>query len=96
MHIAASNPLSLNSDSLDKDLLKKELELVTEELKSSGKPDDIVQKISIGKMNKFKEENALLSQAWVMEPKKKVQDIINDLNISGLKIKDFCRLKIGE
>ena len=96
MHIAASNPLSLNSDSLDKDLLKKELELVMEELKSSGKPDDIVQKISIGKMNKFKEENALLSQAWVMEPKKKVQDIINDLNISGLKIKDFCRLKIGE
>ena len=96
MHIAASNTLSLNSDSLDKDLLKKELELVTEELKSSGKPDDIVQKISIGKMNKFKEENALLSQAWVMEPKKKVQDIINDLNISGLKIKDFCRLKIGE
>ena len=70
MHIAASNPLSLNSDSLDKDLLKKELELVMEELKSSGKPDDIVQKISIGKMNKFKEENALLSQAWVMEPKK--------------------------
>jgi elongation factor Ts len=96
MHIAASNPLSLNTDSIDKDLLQKELELVTEELKSSGKPDDIVQKISLGKMNKFKEENSLLSQAWVMEPKKKVQDIVNDLNISGLKIKDFCRLKIGE
>ena len=47
-------------------------------------------------MNKFKEENALLTQAWVMEPKKKVQDIVNELNISGLKIKDFCRLKIGE
>ena len=96
MHIAASNPLSLNSDSLDKDLLKKELELVMEELKSSGKPDDIVQKISIGKMNKFKEENALLSQAWVMEPKKKVQDIINELDIIDLKVKDFYRLKIGE
>ena len=96
MHIAASNPLSLNTDSIDKDLLQKELELVTEELKSSGKPDDIVQKISLGKMNKFKEENSLLSQAWVIEPKKKVQDIVNDLNISGLKIKDFCRLKIGE
>ncbi len=96
MHIAASNPLSLNAESIDKDLLQKELELVTEELKSSGKPDDIVQKISFGKMNKFKEENALLSQAWVMEPKKKVQDIVKDLNISDLKIKDFCRLKIGE
>ena len=96
MHIAASNPLSLNSDSINKDLLQKELELVTEELKNSGKPDDIVQKISLGKMKKFKEENSLLSQAWVMEPKKKVQDIVNDLNISSLKIKDFCRLKIGE
>ena len=96
MHIAASNPLSLNSDSINKDLLQKELELVTEELKNSGKPDDIVQKISLGKMKKFKEENSLLSQAWVMEPKKRVQDIVNDLNISSLKIKDFCRLKIGE
>ena len=96
MHIAASNPLSLNSDSINKDLLQKELELVTEELKNSGKPDDIVQKISLGKMKKFKEENSLLSQAWVMEPKNKVQDIVNDLNISSLKIKDFCRLKIGE
>ena len=96
MHIAASNPLSLNSDSINTDLLQKELELVTEELKNSGKPDDIVQKISLSKMKKFKEENSLLSQAWVMEPKKKVQDIVNDLNISSLKIKDFCRLKIGE
>jgi elongation factor Ts len=96
MHIAASSPLSLNADSIDKDLIQKELELVTEELKSSGKPDEIVQKISLGKMNKFKEENALLTQAWVMEPKKKVQDIVKELNISGLKINDFCRLKIGE
>ena len=96
MHIAASNPLSLSSDSINKDLIQKELKLVTEELKASGKPEEIVQKISLGKMNKFKEENSLLSQAWVMEPKKKVQDIINELNISELKVKDFCRLKIGE
>ena len=96
MHIAASNPLSLSSDSINEDLIQKELKLVTEELKASGKPEEIVQKISLGKMNKFKEENSLLSQAWVMEPKKKVQDIINDLNISELKVKNFCRLKIGE
>ena len=96
MHIAASNPLALNSDSINKNVLQKELDLVTEELKSSGKPDEIVQKISLGKMNKFKEDNSLLTQAWVMEPKKKVQEIIKDLNISDLKIKDFYRLKIGE
>ena len=66
------------------------------ELKNSGKPEDIAKKISLGKMNKFKEENALLSQAWVMEPKKKVQDIVKELSISDLKIKEFYRIKIGE
>ena len=96
MHIAASNPLALSSDLIDKDLLQKEQDLVTEELKSSGKPEEIAQKISLGKMNKFKEENALLTQAWVMEPKKKVQDIIKELNIPDLKINNFLRIKIGE
>ena len=96
MHIAASNPLALSSDLIDKDLLQKEQDLVTEELKSSGKPEEITQKISLGKMNKFKEENALLTQAWVMEPKKKVQDIVKELNIPDLKINDFFRIKIGE
>ncbi|MDA7811667.1 translation elongation factor Ts [Candidatus Pelagibacter sp.] len=96
MHIAASNPLALSSDLIDKDLLQKEQDLVTEELKNSGKPLEIAQKISLGKMNKFKEENALLTQAWVMEPKKKVQDIVKELNITDLKINDFFRIKIGE
>ena len=96
MHIAASNPLALSSDLIDKNLLQKEQDLVTEELKSSGKPVEIAQKISLGKMNKFKEDNALLTQAWVMEPKKKVQDIVKELNIPDLKINDFFRIKIGE
>ena len=69
---------------------------VAEELKNTGKPDDIVKKISLGKINKFKEDNSLLSQAWVMEPKKKVNDIIKELKISDLKIRDFFRIKIGE
>jgi elongation factor Ts len=96
MHIAASNPLALSSDLIDKDLLQKEQDIVTEELKNSGKPEEIAQKISLGKMNKFKEENALLTQAWVMEPKKKVQDIIKELNIPDLKINNFFRIKVGE
>jgi elongation factor Ts len=96
MHIAASNPLALESNLIDQSVIDKEQELVTEELKNSGKPDDIAKKISLGKMNKFKEENALLSQAWVMEPKKKVQDILKELSISDLKIKEFYRIKIGE
>ena len=96
MHIAASNPLALESNLIDQSVLDKEQELITEELKNSGKPEDIAKKISSGKMNKFKEENALLSQAWVMEPKKKVQDVLEELSIADLKIKEFCRIKIGE
>ena len=96
MHIAASNPLALESNLIDKSIIDKEQELVTEELKNSGKPEDIAKKISLGKMNKFKEENALLSQAWVMEPKKKVQDVLKELSIADLKVKEFYRIKIGE
>ena len=96
MHIAASNPLALESSLIDQSIIDKEQELVTEELKNSGKPEDIAKKISLGKMNKFKEENALLSQAWVMEPKKKVQDILKELSITDLKVKEFYRIKIGE
>ena len=96
MHIAASNPLALESNSIDQAIIDKEQELITEELKNSGKPEDIAKKISIGKMNKFKEENALLTQAWVIEPKKKVKDVLKELSIADLKIKEFYRIKIGE
>ena len=96
MHIAASNPLALDSDQIDQDVIDKEQELVTEELKNSGKPEEIAKKISLGKMNKFREENALLTQAWVMEPKKKVKDILQELSIADLKIREFYRIKIGE
>ena len=96
MHIAASNPLALESTLIDKAIIDKEQELITEELKNSGKPEDIAKKISLGKMNKFKEENALMTQAWVMEPKKKVQDVLKELAVNGLKIKEFSRIKIGE
>ena len=96
MHIAASNPLALESTLIDKSIIDKEQELITEELKNSGKPEDIAKKISLGKMNKFKEENALMTQAWVMEPKKKVQDVLKELAVNDLKIKEFSRIKIGE
>ena len=96
MHIAASNPLALDASSIDKAIIEKEQELVTEQLKNSGKSDEITKKISLGKMNKFKEENALLTQSWVMEPKKKVQDVLKELAVNDLRIKEFSRIKIGE
>ena len=96
MHIAALNPLAIEVNEIDDEILKKEQELITEELKNSGKPNDIVEKISLGKIKKFKEENSLLNQQWVMEPKKKVKDILKELNIANLKISEFSRIKIGE
>ena len=96
MHIAASNPLSIDIEGIDQSVIKKEEELIAEELKNSGKPDEIIKKISLGKINKFKEENSLLNQQWVMEPKKKVKDILKELNIEKLNILEFSRIKIGD
>ena len=96
MHIAAMNPIALNSENISKEILDKEEELIAEELKNTGKPDDIVKKISNGKINKFKEESSLISQAWVMEPKKKVKDVMSEFSLSDLKINEFYRIKIGE
>ena len=96
MHIAASNPIALSSNEISEDIIKKEQTLIDEELKNSGKTDEIAKKISIGKIKKFKEENSLMSQDWVMEPKKKVQDILNEINTPHLKVKEFFRIKIGE
>ena len=95
MHIAASNPLSLDINSVDPKIIEKEKELIKEELKNSGKPDNICEKILIGRIEKFKQENTLLNQSWVIDPKKQVKDIINDLN-SKINIIDFVRYKIGE
>ena len=96
MHIAASNPIAINSEDIDEEIIMKEKELISEELKKSGKPSNITDKIALGKISKFKSDNALLSQNWVMDPKKKVSDIISELNIKDLKIKKFIRIKIGE
>ncbi len=96
MHIAALNPLAIDVDAIDPEILKKEEELINEELKNSGKPENIVKKISIGKLNKFKEDNSLLNQQWVMEPKKKVKEILKEININNIEIIEFFRIKIGE
>ncbi len=96
MHIAASNPIALTSDLIDKELLNKEADLIAEELKNSGKPEEIANKISLGKINKFKDENSLLTQDWVMDTKMKVHEVLKNLEIPNLSIGEFIRLKIGE
>ena len=96
MHIAASNPIALNAEEIDQELIDKENNLISEELKNSGKPEEIIKKISIGKINKFKDENSLMTQDWVMEPKMKVKDVLKSLEVKDLSINEFVRLKIGE
>ena len=96
MHIAASNPLTIDQKFINEDILNKEKELISEELKNTGKQADIIEKIANGKIKKFKEESSLLTQDWVMDPKKKVQDIIDEYTDFNIEIKKFIRLKIGE
>ncbi len=96
MHIAASNPIALSADQIDQEIINKEMNLIEEELNNSGKPKDIINKISLGKINKFKDENSLMSQDWVMDPKMKVKDVVKGLGISNFNINNFIRLKIGE
>ena len=91
MHIAASNPLAINKDTLNKELVEKELEIIKAELVNSGKKPEMIEKISQGKLNKFTSENSLLSQVWIMDPKMKVSDIIKDS-----KVIEFTRYKVGE
>ena len=73
MHIAASNPLSIDKDGINKKVVEKELEIIKAEITNSGKPADIVEKIAQGKLNKFLNDNSLLNQIWIMDPKKKYQ-----------------------
>ena len=97
MHIAASSPLAIDKNTLDQKIVEKEKEIITEELKNSGKDNQIIDKIAKGKLNKFISDNTLLNQEWIMEPKKKVIDVIKEIeNGKKIQIMKFKRFKVGE
>ena len=97
MHIAASNPLAIDKDSIKKEIVDKELEIIKAEITNSGKPVEMAEKISKGKISKFLDDNSLMNQAWIMDPKKKVSDILKENSIDKpLKVIDFIRYKVGE
>jgi len=97
MQIAATSPLSIDKNDLDSNIINKEKEIITEELKNSGKDEKIAEKISLGKLNKFISDKTLLNQEWIMEPKKKVKDIIKEISgKDSIIIKKFVRFKVGE
>jgi elongation factor Ts len=97
MHIAASSPLAIDKEGLDQNVLKKEKEIITEELKNSGKDNKIIDKISTGKLNKFIADNTLLNQEWIMDPKKKVKEVLKEVaGKDKIEVKRFIRFKVGE
>ena len=97
MQVAASSPLAIDKESLDQNILQKEKEIIKEELKNSGKDTKIVEKIAIGKLNKFIADNTLLNQEWIMEPEKKVKAVLKEVaGKDKIEIKKFIRFKVGE
>ena len=99
MHIAAANPLALDSEALDPALIERERGIALEKAKESGKPDNIVEKMVEGGLNKFRKDNALLSQLFVMDNKTPVADVVaaagKDAG-SPIELAGFIRFQIGE
>ena len=97
MHIAASNPLAINKEDIDKTVVDKELEIIKAEIANSGKPPEMAEKISKGKISKFLNDNSLLNQIWIMDPKKRVLDILKENSSEReIKVLDFVKYKVGE
>ena len=97
MHIAASNALAIDKNQIQKSIVDKELEIIKAEVLNSGKPKEMVEKISQGKIAKFLNDNSLLNQIWIMDPKKKVSDILKENSKNkSIKILDFVKYKVGE
>ena len=97
MHIAASNPIAIEKNEIKKEIIEKELEIIKAEIVNSGKPSDMADKISKGKIAKFVNDNTLLNQIWIMDPKKKVSDILKEHKVdTEIKILSFIRYKVGE
>ena len=99
MHIAAASPKAISKDLLDSNLVEEEKEIIKQQLRESGKPENILEKMMIGKLNKFFEENTLMDQKFVMDQS---MDIKEYLSISSEKIgtkilvKEFIRYEVGK
>ena len=97
MHVAASNPLAIDKDGINREIVEKELDIIKAEIINSGKPKELAEKISKGKISKFINENSLLNQMWIMDPKKTVKDILKENSVNKeIKVIDYVRYKVGE
>ncbi|RME83162.1 MAG: elongation factor Ts [Zetaproteobacteria bacterium] len=91
MHVAAANPKYLDRESVPEEDLAREREVLLEQARATGKPEHVLEKIVEGRLRKFYEENCLLEQAFVVDPDKKVADVLGDARITG-----FVRYQLGE
>ncbi len=100
MHITAMNPLSVSRDEIPADILEKEKEIIKAQVaeQAKGKPENIIEKIMMGKLNKWFAENVLLEQMFVKDDKKKVKQIIDEVEketSNPIKVKSFLRYEVG-
>ena len=95
MHIAATNPLSISIEDIPSDILERERNILIEEARESGKPEEIIEKMIEGRLKKFYQESVLLEQTYVIDGESKVADVLNSLD-SPVEIIDFVRYELGE
>ena len=99
MHIAASAPISVKREDISLDVLEREKDIYADQARQSGKPDNIIDKMIEGRINKFYQENVLLEQAFVKDPDKTVQDVITDTIAKlgeNIVVSRFVRFQLGE
>ena len=99
MQIAATNPLSLDRESIDDEIIAREKEIFTDQAKSEGKPDNIIEKMVEGRLSKFFQESCLLEQTYIKDPDKKVSDLLTETIATlgeNISINRFIRFAVGE
>ena len=95
MHVAATNPASLDVSDLDPALVDREKQVLTDQARESGKPDNVIEKMIIGRMNKFYQEVCLLKQAFVINPDLTVEKAVAEA-VPGATVTAFARLAVGD
>ena len=95
MHIAATNPISINIGDIPSDILDREKNILIEEARASGKPEDIIEKMTEGRLKKFYQESVLLEQTFVVDGESKIEEILNSLD-EPVVISEFIRMGLGE
>ncbi len=95
MHIAATNPISINIEDIPTEVLEREKNILEEEARASGKPEEIIEKMTEGRLKKYYQESVLLEQIFVIDGESKISDILNSLD-KPVKIKEFIRMGLGE